>query len=708
MDYSVGQSFDIGYYPTVTRQDLEKYRWTEEQIQSRLAKNNASLGTVEITGIQDLDQGFKVVTFKEGGESYGGQYYTRQKLMTPGGQFLDGTARAVGSDIMKAPSFEGNYDRTYKQALFNLTDTNQPQLIEEYKKMYGVGGLSGPNNVPGIAPGPVNPLATSSDKPNPLVTQQANQNSNVPPSPTVTMSGAKDPVDIASSYVYGKEFLDSKANDAAVNQLYKSYFGRNATAAELANWGAKGGADTTVRALENFLQSERVKYGVKTPVAPIGGTVTPAATPSAPTSTSTIPFRSGLTDAQKSSLINLANKPISQWSQLDKDNWRYGTNGAPLPGTSSSGDPAQMRNEAAEKANEAAQKIFDDLENKSISTRESSKILSEIKEKIAEPLPKPPSLVEQFQRESERLGVPALQAKLDDLDTQIRELDTSLLVESQKAGRRVQSTREIARRRSTLQQETDERKAFLNLERDAVARQLNGKISTLNTIMTLTGQDYSNATNYYEATVNRNIQLYNLISGQEDREQTEQERAKNEARSNLTTIQNLLNDKGLTYNDLSPEQKTQVSLYELQAGLPQGLTATILKDAPGSKIQTVNERTTATGDTYFDVLTVGPDGSLNVKSVYRGKERVPSSGGGSGDDKDNEKFFADISATLDDLATGKRQWGEAFNFIKSKWGADDDIIDSLLNKSFWAQPGAFEMQQAGRKSTDGPTNPFAN
>ncbi len=75
-----------------------------------------------------------------------------------------------------------------------------------------------------------------------------------------------------TAYQYGATVLDKKANDAAVNTLYQSYFGRNASAAELANWGTQGGADTTVRALEDFLKSERARpeYDVSDiPIKPI-------------------------------------------------------------------------------------------------------------------------------------------------------------------------------------------------------------------------------------------------------------------------------------------------------------------------------------------------------------------------------------------------------------------------------------------------------
>lgn len=65
------------------------------------------------------------------------------------------------------------------------------------------------------------------------------------------------------AYVYPENVLGKKANDSAVNHLYQQYFGRDATQAELNNWGNRGGSDTTVGALEDFLRSEQIKYGIK-------------------------------------------------------------------------------------------------------------------------------------------------------------------------------------------------------------------------------------------------------------------------------------------------------------------------------------------------------------------------------------------------------------------------------------------------------------
>jgi hypothetical protein len=147
-----------------------------------------------------------------------------------------------------------------------------------------------------------------------------------------TYKPASDPT--SPSYVYDTGHLGSKANDAAVNQLYNSYFGRNATAAELANWGDKG--TSTVKQLEDFLQAERVKYNYTAPVKSLAGNTiitNPVTNTTAQTSIiSNIPFKAGLNDAQKQSIIDLTSKPVASWTQTDKDNWNYATNNTAIPG----------------------------------------------------------------------------------------------------------------------------------------------------------------------------------------------------------------------------------------------------------------------------------------------------------------------------------------------------------------------------------------
>jgi hypothetical protein len=134
-----------------------------------------------------------------------------------------------------------------------------------------------------------------------------------------------------------------------------------------------------------------------------------------------------------------------------------------------------------------------------------------------------------------------------------------------------------------------------------------------------------------------------------------------------------------------------------------------------------------------NILITGDDGSMKVDTSYqipKDKElkqlddgttlvfdpstgsytnignyaKPKSSSGGStstGEDKETKAFYDDIANMSDDLANGKKNWGQAFNYIKSRYGAPDDIIDNLLGKDTWSAPGAYETIQERRKKSSG-------
>lgn len=76
----------------------------------------------------------------------------------------------------------------------------------------------------------------------------------------------------------------------------------------------------------------------------------------------------------------------------------------------------------------------------------------------------------------------------------------------------------------------------------------------------------------------------------------------------------------------------------------------------------------------------------------------------SGSDKELKSFYTDIENQLGLLSSGKTDWATAYKTIKTKnpvadatQGAEQDkLIDSLLNKNVWSQPGAYEAIQTTR------------
>ncbi len=83
------------------------------------------------------------------------------------------------------------------------------------------------------------------------------------------------------------------------------------------------------------------QMGITPPASGASATGSQAASPAAPSASAPaasvpnqapIPFKAGMTDAQKQGITDLVTKKDpSQWSATDKANWNYATNNAPLP-----------------------------------------------------------------------------------------------------------------------------------------------------------------------------------------------------------------------------------------------------------------------------------------------------------------------------------------------------------------------------------------
>lgn len=131
-----------------------------------------------------------------------------------------------------------------------------------------------------------------------------------------------------------------------------------------------------------------------------------------------------------------------------------------------------------------------------------------------------------------------------------------------------------------------------------------------------------------------------------------------------------------------------------------------------SKVQTLaaakagTDYQSAAGKEYSDyVANETARGNKNIMSFndymnMDANRKARINAAGTGEKPLTEKdFYADADKMLDDLANGKKTWGEAFNYIKAKYGAPDGTIDKLLDKEKWYQTGAFETQKAARSGS---------
>ncbi len=246
----------------------------------------------------------------------------------------------------------------------------------------------------------------------------------------------------------------------------------------------------------------------------------------------------------------------------------------------------EARNQQTDQVNQTVQDIFDNIPGDDVDMRDSTKILEDIQKKLeeaGEKIPKPVSLVDLYKEQKKKLGIEPLEDELADIDAQIERIQGELFVQAEEAGEKLISTREIGRAKGALQKRADREIALLNIERSAVARILGNKIDTLNTIVSLTDKDYDSASDYYTKEYNRTIQLYNLASGIEAKEQTTADRAKQDAKANLDILTNALQGAGKSYADLTPDQQLKIKQLEAQAGLPTGVTELVLNSVDTKK-----------------------------------------------------------------------------------------------------------------------------
>ena len=253
----------------------------------------------------------------------------------------------------------------------------------------------------------------------------------------------------------------------------------------------------------------------------------------------------------------------------------------------------------------------------------SDKLLSTVEDLLTTPAPKKPtSMADLFASKKAELGVDKLETDLAGIDAQIKQLDADFASQTETEEGKLISTREISRNLGQAEIAYNRKRRDLLVEKSIISDQYNTKLKSLEMVMDFTQQDFTNSSNYYNQQFNKNMSMLNLVLNLEEKAQSRQDKAKNEAQANLNTVTNLMTTQNIKWDSLSDSQKSTISKLELSAGLPQGITSLVSKSAPNLEIKATTSRTDASGNAYYDVLMVDPKtNALTVKSVFKGKEK---------------------------------------------------------------------------------------
>ncbi len=247
--------------------------------------------------------------------------------------------------------------------------------------------------------------------------------------------------------------------------------------------------------------------------------------------------------------------------------------------------------EEAEEAINAGQNdvIEDETVSGEPSTRKTvQEIMEEIQTAIAPDTAKPAEadFMGAITNYRSEYGVDALETQIDELRAQEQDLlaakETRIAAER---GKTV-ATNVIEGRVTQVERQENERIAAVQRSIANATNQLNTKYNIINTLMKAKEMDYSAAVASYDKEMSTNISMFNAAKSIEDADKSEIERQKDDARSNAQIILNSYADSGITYDQLSDTEKTNLTKLGVQSGLGADFFSNVLKVSQGKDILT--------------------------------------------------------------------------------------------------------------------------
>lgn len=261
-------------------------------------------------------------------------------------------------------------------------------------------------------------------------------------------------------------------------------------------------------------------------------------------------------------------------------------------------------------------------------------------------------------------GLADLESSLNSLKAQEQDIQAAFRTQRTDERGRPVAQNVIEGRIGEEERAAQERLDFIARQKSVIIDELNTKYSVIGQIMNFKQVDYQTAVDDYERTFNQNLQVYNLISSEADRQQTA-------ARANLQIYANAITNGNMDYNSLSSDQKLMLNKLEMQSGLPVGFVSSLKLD-PGANILF-----TSTNEGVTQVGVRNPDGSISVQSYGT---RTPGK-------QTDAEFKKGAQTEMGNFLNGKANSyghvsGSDYLYARNKWvtegGGNPDDFDTLF------------------------------
>lgn len=285
-------------------------------------------------------------------------------------------------------------------------------------------------------------------------------------------------------------------------------------------------------------------------------------------------------------------------------------------------------------------------------------------------LPDAPSFEQSLQQLRKDYGVDSIESAINDLDAQEEDLRAQLRTSTNEELGKPVALNVIQGRVGEQERNFMERIDFVSRQKQRALNQLQTANDAIENIMTFRKMDYDVAKERYDSEFSQNLQLFNVIQGAAEFEASEENRAMDNARSNLQIIYNSIQDGNMDIASTDAATQVKISKLELQAGLPQGFYKNIQAEKPEAKVLSTTTRNSG-GNKYADVLYQNTDGSLTTQSVYIGSTGSGSSGGSTTVSVEPEVSFDEyLTAAESELQQSISNNSSLYTQLREQWEKD--------------------------------------
>ena len=230
-----------------------------------------------------------------------------------------------------------------------------------------------------------------------------------------------------------------------------------------------------------------------------------------------------------------------------------------------------------------------------------------------------------------------------------------------------------------------ERADYLGRQKKRAVDELNTKYSLINQLMSFERMTYEDTVERYESEFNRNIQMYDIIRGEERDALSDYELSIDRAKANLTVFANAVTAGNISWDDMDDNQKVLVSKLEAQSGMPLGFISN-LKMSPSDRLAAFNEKT-------GEALMFGKDGGFEMRQT--GMTPTPTAEKEPSETELSRQAYEEMSSWLSSQANDYGHvTGDVYTYARNKWVANGGDIDEF-DRQFRGYRDPYSLGQYG-------------